>query len=97
MARTEATRVRSLQSTQVFVYGFGIGQQTDISILRQVFPAKNVEVTVGGPAQIAVTLGRVRERLSRAQLRRSIEQEIDDGVVEVLLPKTSITEDADEL
>ena len=79
----------------VFVYGFGIGQQTDISILRQVFPAKNVEVAVGGPAQIADTLSRVRQRLSRAQLRRSIEQEIDEGIVEVRLPKSSITEEAD--
>lgn len=78
----------------IFVYGFGVGQQTDISLLRQIFPASNVEVITGSAAQVAFTLRRVRERLSRAQLRQSIEQEINDGIVTAQLAKTSITADA---
>lgn len=78
----------------VFVYGFGIGQQTDISVLRQIFPANNVEVVVGSAEQVAVSLRQIRERLSRAQLRQSIEQEINDGFVYVRLAKTSVTADA---
>lgn len=78
----------------IFVYGFGIGQQTDISVLRRVFPAKNVEVVVGSAAQVAFALRRVRECLGRAQLRESIEQEMAQGVVEVRLAKTFITGDA---
>jgi hypothetical protein len=78
----------------IFVYGFGIGRHTDISVLRQIFPAINVEAITGSAAQVALTLRHIRERLSRAQLRQSIEREINDGVVEVQLAKTSFTADA---
>jgi hypothetical protein len=37
-----------------------LGQQTDISVLRRVFPARNVEVIVGDVAQVAYTLRRAR-------------------------------------
>jgi hypothetical protein len=77
-----------------FVYGFGIGRHTDISVLRQIFPAINVEAITGSAAQVALTLRHIRERLSRAQLRQSIEQEINNGLVEVELAKTSFTADA---
>jgi hypothetical protein len=79
---------------RIFVYGFGIGQQTDISVLRQIFPAINVEVIAGSATQVAFALRHIRERLSRTQLRQAIEQEINDGVVMVQLAKTSITSDA---
>ena len=36
----------------LYVYGFGLGHHTDISILRQVFPTTNVEVIAGGAAQV---------------------------------------------
>jgi hypothetical protein len=77
----------------VFVYGFGIGRQNGVSILRRVFPAKFVEVMTGDAAQLAPVLNRVRERMSRAQLRRSIEQEMAQGMVEVRLPSPSIAGD----
>lgn len=78
----------------VFVYGFGVARQTDVSVLRQIFPAKNVEVIAGSAEQVAFALRQVREGLSRAQLRKSIEQEINDGFVDARLAKTSITTDA---
>jgi hypothetical protein len=62
-------RAQSLcRRRDLFVYGLGLGQQTDITVLRQVFPAQNVEVVVGNSSQVARTLRRVRERLSRTQL-----------------------------
>jgi hypothetical protein len=38
------------QRRQVFVYGFGLGGQTDVSLLRKIFPAANVEVVTGNAA-----------------------------------------------
>lgn len=75
---------------QVYVYGFGLGQQTDIAVLRRVFPARNVEVIVGNAAQVAYALRRVRERLSRTQLRQAIEQELNEGRVETRLAETTV-------
>jgi von Willebrand factor type A domain len=77
----------------VFVYGFGLVQQTDIAVLRQVFPAQNVEVIVGNASQVVRALQQVRERLRRAQLRQAIEQELTEGKVEVRLAKNSIDDD----
>jgi hypothetical protein len=86
-------RAQSLSSrNQIIVYGFGLGRQTDIAVLRQVFPARNVELIVGSASQVANTLRRVRERLRRAQLRQAIEQEISEGTVEARLPKNSVDE-----
>lgn len=78
---------------QVFVYGFGLGQQTDIAVLRRVFSAQNVEVIVGGAAHVAYALRRVRERLSRTQLRQAVEQELSEGRVEARLDQSAISGD----
>lgn len=78
---------------KVFVYGFGLGQQTDIAILRRVFPAQNVEVIVGGAAHVAYALRQVRERLSRTQLRQAVEQELSEGRVEARLDQSAISGD----
>jgi hypothetical protein len=77
----------------VFVYGFGLVQQTDIAVLRQVFPAQNVEVVVGNASQVARALQQVRERLRQTQLRQAIEQELTEGRVEVQLATNSIDEE----
>ncbi len=84
------------QRHTVFVYGFGLGQQTDINVLRRVFPAQNVEVVVGGPAQVAYALRRVREGLRWAQLRQAVEQELSDGSLDVRLAKASVEGDVTE-
>jgi len=76
----------------VFVYGFGLARQTDIAVLRQVFPIQNVEVLVGNASQVARTLQQVRERLRQTQLRQAIEQELAEGKVEVRLERDSIDE-----
>lgn len=81
---------------KVFVYGFGLGQQTDISVLRRVFPAQNVEVIVGGAAHVAYALRQVREQLSRTQLRQAIEQELREGRVEARLDQSSVSGDVDK-
>ncbi|MCI0486719.1 MAG: VWA domain-containing protein [Blastocatellia bacterium] len=80
----------------VVVYGFGIGRQTDIAVLRRVFPAQNVELIVGGASQVANTLRRVRERLKRTGLRQAIEQEMNEGTVEARLAKNSVDEYASD-
>jgi hypothetical protein len=77
----------------VFVYGFGLARQTDIAVLRQVFPAQSVEVIVGNASQVARALRQVRERLRQTQLRQAIEQELAEGKVEVRLARNSIDED----
>jgi hypothetical protein len=78
---------------QVFVYGFGLGQQTDILVLRKIFPAQNVEVIVGGAAHVAYTLQQVRERLSRTQLRQAVEQELSEGRIEARLDQSAVSGD----
>lgn len=78
---------------KVFVYGFGLGQQTDIAVLRRVFPAQNVEVIVGGAAHVAYALRQVRERLSRTQLRQAVEQELSEGRAEARLDQSAVSGD----
>jgi len=78
---------------KVFVYGFGLGQQTDIAVLRRVFPAQNVEVIVGGAEHVAYALRRVRERLSQTQLRQAVEQELSEGTVDARLDQSAISGD----
>jgi hypothetical protein len=78
---------------KVFVYGFGLGQQTDIAVLRRVFPAQNVEVIVGGAAHVTYALRQVRERLSRTQLRQAVEQELSEGRVEARLDQSAVSGD----
>ncbi len=79
---------------QVLVYGFGLGGQTDISVLLKIFPASNVEVVVGDAAQVATTLRRVRESLRSAQLRRAVEQELNMGGIEVRFAQSAVVSDA---
>lgn len=81
---------------KVFVYGFALGRQTDVSVLRRVFPAQNVEVIVGGAAHVAYALRQVREQLSRTQLRQAIEQELSEGRVEARLDQSSVNGDVDK-
>jgi von Willebrand factor type A domain len=76
----------------VFVYGFGLAEQTDIAMLRQVFPAQNVEMIVGNASQVARALEQVRERLRQTQLRQAVEQECAEGKLEVRLASRSIDE-----
>jgi von Willebrand factor type A domain len=76
----------------VLVYGFGLARQTDIAVLRQMFPAQNVEMIVGTASQVARALQQVRERLRQTQLRQAIEQEWAEGKVEVQLASNSIDE-----
>jgi hypothetical protein len=78
---------------KVFVYGFGLGQQTDISVLRRVFPAQNVEVIVGGATHVAYALRQVRERLNRTQLRQAVEEELSEGKVEARLDQSAVSGD----
>lgn len=74
----------------VLVYGFGLGQQTDIAVLRNVFPAENVEVVIGSPSQIVQTLRSARERLSRAQLRKAIHEELNTGTTKIDLSANNV-------
>ncbi|MGH9835740.1 MAG: vWA domain-containing protein [Blastocatellia bacterium] len=75
---------------QVLVYGFGLGSQTDISLLLKIFPASNVEVVVGDAAQVATIFRRVRENLRFAQLRRAVEQELNTGGIEVRFAQSAV-------
>jgi hypothetical protein len=75
---------------KVFVYGFGIGQHTDIEVLRRVFPAQNVEVVVGDATEVARALAQVRERMRREQLRQAVEKELHEGKVEARLTQATI-------
>ncbi len=76
-------RARTLsERRKVLVYGFGLGQRTDVFLLLRLFPATNVEVVSGNAAQIAATLQRVRENLRLSQLRHAIEQDLRAGKIE---------------
>jgi len=85
-------RAHSLcEHRRVLVYGLGLRQQTDLGLLRRVFPARYVELIVGGPSIIGDVLARMRERLRRDQLREALEQELRSGRVEVSLTPDSIS------
>jgi von Willebrand factor type A domain len=87
-------RAQALCARQkVLVYGFGLGRQTDIAVLRKVFPTQNVELVVGGAAHVAYALQRIRERLSQTQLRQAVEQELSEGRVEARLDLSAISGD----
>jgi hypothetical protein len=89
-------RAQSLcQKRQVMIYGFGLGRQTDVALLRQVFPTTNVELIVGDAAQVVSALRRVRENLRQVQLRRAVEQELNGGTVGVQLDRSEIDGAAD--
>jgi hypothetical protein len=89
----QALRRRALAACSrrhILVYGFGLGRQTDIAVLRRVFPSENVEMIVGNPSQIVQTLRGARDRLSRTQVRNALEQELSAGTVEAWLEKDNI-------
>lgn len=79
------------QGRTVFVYGFGLGERTDVALLRRVFPARSVELIPGNAAGVAHVLERVRDRLRREQLRPVVEKELARGKVESRLLRTSIS------
>ncbi len=78
----------------VLVYGFGLGSQTDISLLLKIFPVSNVEVVVGDAAQVATVFRRVRESLRFAQLRCAVEQDLNAGDIEVHFAQSPVESDA---
>ncbi len=82
------------QKRHVTIYGFGLGRQTDIALLRQIFPTPNVELIIGDAAQVITTLRHVRENLRQAQLRRAIERELNGGRIEVRLAQGEVYGDA---
>ncbi|MCS6861939.1 MAG: hypothetical protein NZT92_16660, partial [Abditibacteriales bacterium] len=75
----------------VFVYGFGLGERTDIQLLRRVFPARSVELVPGNPGGVAHALRGMRERLRREQLRQAVAQELREGKVEAHLAEASVS------
>ena len=82
------------QKRPVFVYGFGLGPQTDVSLLLKIFPTSNVEVVVGAAAQAPVVLWHARENLRVAQLRQAVEQDLSTGGVEVRFAQSAVESDA---
>ncbi len=79
---------------QVFVYGFGLGPRTDVSLLLKIFPASNVEVVVGDAAQVGMALRRARGNLRFTQLRQAVEQDLTTGGVEVRIEQSPVDSDA---
>ncbi|MCI0336646.1 MAG: VWA domain-containing protein [Acidobacteria bacterium] len=82
------------QRRKVFVYGFGLGSQTDVSLLLKIFPPANVEVVVGEAAQVADVLRAIRESLRLAQLRHAVEQDLSSGGVEVRFAQSGLSRGA---
>jgi len=73
----------------VFVYGFGLVPQTEVSLLLEIFPAANVEVVVGDASQAPAALRRARESLRIAQLRQVVEKDLNTGGIEVSLAQSA--------
>jgi len=74
----------------LLVYGLGLGEHTDIAVLRRVFPAQAVEVIVGQPGEVGRVLAQMRERLRRARLRQAVHEELEAGRVTVELPQIGL-------
>jgi len=93
----QALRIRAhalCLKRKVFVYGFGLGPQTDVSLLLEIFPAGAVEVMVGAAAQVATALRRDRERSRIAHLRHAVGRDLNTGKIEVSLAQSAVEGDA---
>lgn len=78
------------QQHTVLVYGFGIGNQTDIQLLQQLFPVQNVELVVGNVNEMANFLLQIREQIRQVQLAAAIESDLKQGELQVSLQPTRI-------
>jgi hypothetical protein len=88
--RTLRQRGRALcKNNTLRVYGFGLGQHTDIELLRQVFDPVAVELITGKAAQVGDTLALVRKRLRAEGLRRAVAADLREGRVEVSGPQAN--------
>lgn len=84
------------QSRKITVFGFGLGNLTDVSVLQEVFPTTNVELVIGDAGQVIATLRRLREMLRATQLQNAVKTELNDGGVMVQTGRSSIeTHDAE--
>ncbi|MHB9108976.1 MAG: vWA domain-containing protein [Armatimonadota bacterium] len=78
-------RARGIRNQELIVYGVGLGQSTDINVLRQVFPPEAVEIVAGKPSLVKDVLNRFRDQLRREALRRVLTDDLRDGSVAITL------------
>jgi len=84
-------RARELcRKRQLMVFGFALGDRTDIAVLQQVFPTTNVELITGNATDVTPALRRIRERLRAARLRRTLETELTEGRIVTLASRNEI-------
>jgi len=74
------------------VYGLGIGGETDIGVLRRVFPARNVELLTGDAALAGAALSRIQRNVRLMRLKTLLQEDVASGGVEV----TAVKRVADE-
>lgn len=63
------------------VYGLGIGGETDIGVLRQVFPAQNVEILSGDAATAGAALARLQRNLRLIRLKMLLVEDLREGKI----------------
>jgi hypothetical protein len=71
------------QRSHLIVYGLGIGGQTDIGVLRRVFPARNVEILSGDAASAGAAMARLQRQMRLVRLKTLLERDIEQGAVTV--------------
>ncbi len=65
----------------LIVYGLGIGAETDIGVLRQVFPARNVEILSGDTAAAGAVLQNLHRQLRLIRLKQVLHEDLEKGKV----------------
>lgn len=62
--------------TKLMVYGLGLGAETDISVLRSVFPVRNVELLAGDAQTAGTVMAQVQRRMRLERLKSLLAQDL---------------------
>ncbi len=67
--------------SHLIVYGLGIGGETDVGVLRRIFPVRNVEILSGDAASAGSAMARLQRQLRLLRLKTLLEQDLGQGKV----------------
>ena len=70
---------RLARASRLVVYGFGIGDRTDVPLLPSLFPARQVELIPGSASGVGAALNRMRDRLRLEQVLPLLKEDLRKG------------------
>lgn len=77
------------QRREIWGYGLGLRQYTDVNLLARIIPQGRVEViTMGSPSELQGRIEGLRDRVRRNWLRSAVRKELESGFLELVQVKT---------